>query len=152
MHTCRNNKVKFVFKQALRNTVTRQNSTVDTFYMQKLVSADDNETAYACVDPLFMLFNEERLQKLGTTAVEKWLKSIEQGVSSSLDKLRKECSDDDLLYMIKSRHIQKPCEVSAWSDYMAENMDKFKDLMAAEIANKKVEEAALVQTESTKTV
>ena len=92
-----------------------------------------------------MLFNQERLAKLGDHAVESWLKSMEAIGNSQVAQLRSQCSDDDLLYMVKSRHLQAPCELTAWTDYMASNMDKFKELMAAEIADRNANESAVIE-------
>lgn len=146
VRTCRENKVVFNMRQVFRTTSVRERSNADVFYHQKMVSTDDGLECVAVVDPIIMLFNQERLSKMGDYAVEQWLKSMEDLSNSPLSKLRRECSDDDLLYMIKSRHIQAPCELTAWTDYMAANMDKFKNLMAAELADKKAKEAASLET------
>lgn len=133
-------------RQVLRTTSVRDRSNADVFYHQKMISTDDGLECVAVVDPIIMLFNQERLTKMGDHAIEQWLKSMENISNSPLSKLRGQCSDDDLLYMIKSRHIQAPCELTAWADYMAANMNKFKDLMAAELADKKAKEAASLET------
>lgn len=142
---CKDNKVVWNLGSAYRTTQVRSRSEVDTFYNEISVSSDDGYNCVHVNDPIIMLFNQERLAKLGDHAVESWLKSMEAIGNSQVAKLRSQCSDDDLLYMVKSRHLQAPCELTAWADYMAANMDKFKELMAAELADKKAKESAVVE-------
>ena len=40
-------------------------------------------------------------------------------------ELRSKCSDSDLMTMIKSRHLQSPCEILSWCKYMKDNVDVF---------------------------
>lgn len=136
--TCKANVVKFNFGCVMPTTFHRTKSEVDSFYNQEMISPDDGHKCIAVVDPIIMLFNQERLNKLGEDTVEKWLKSLEASNSSSLSKLRSQCSDDDLIHMIKSRHIQQPCELMIWMDYMSQNLKEFKDMYAQEVANQEV--------------
>lgn len=133
--TCKANAVKFNFSCVLPTTIHRQKSEVDSFYCQEMISSDDGHKCIAVVDPIIMLFNQERLNRLGVDTVDKWLQSLEASNSSSLSKLRSQCSDDDLIHMIKSRHIQQPSELMIWMDYMSQNLNEFKDLYAQEVAN-----------------
>lgn len=145
---CKNNKVTYNHKSSFPNTLVRVKSNVDCFYAEKQISPDDGKKCVCFRDPLIMLFNQERLSKIGKESVEKWLKSLEQLGSTSLDKLRSQCSDDDLCKMIKSRHLQQPCELIAWMDYMSANMDKFKEMYAAEMADREAEKSAALNDES----
>lgn len=147
LKTVRKNKVVFNMRSVYRGTLTRQASNADTFYHVPLESSDDGHKCVAVVDPIYMLFNQERLDKMGDEAVKKWLKSMEDVSNNPLTKLRQTCCDDDLISMVKSRHLQAPCELSAWADYMAENLDKFKELYAQEVANQRVKDSAQLNPE-----
>ena len=140
--TCKQNKITWNLEHTIKHTTLRQKSECDCFYHVEMISADDNQKCVAVVDPLLMLFNQERLAKLGADTVESWLKSMEQSANSSYNKLLSQCSDDDILSMVKSRHLQQPSELSAWVDYMSSHMDKFKELYAAEVADQQAKKAA----------
>lgn len=147
LKTCKSNRVQFSMSQIMVHTVLRQKSETDCFHHVELVSSDDNEKCVAVVDPIIMLFNQERLNKLGADTVEAWLKSMESSSNSAVNRLRSQCSDDDLTYMIKSRHLQAPCEISAWIDYMGSHLDKFKELYAAEVADAQAKKSAELHVE-----
>lgn len=146
--TCKKNSVRYNFSCVMPTTIHRSKSEVDVFYHQEMISSDDNNKCVAVVDPIIMLFNQDRLNKLGTDTVEKWLKSMELTNSSALAKLRSQCSDDDLIHMVKSRHIQQPSELSIWMDYMSQNLDEFKNLYAQEVANQSSSDSLESKNES----
>lgn len=148
LKTCKSNKVIWNLQNTLSNTSLRQKSECDTFYHVELISADDNQKCVAVVDPILMLFNQERLAKLGADTVESWIKSMEQTANSALNNLRSKCKDEDLISLVKSRHLQQPSELHAWIDYMSSHMDKFKELYAAEIADQKAKKAAEIDVQS----
>ena len=113
-----------------KTVVLRSPSMVDDFYHTEIKYPDDSSAIFID-DPIYMLFNQERLNReLGSTAVKMWLDSL---VSSSdhLSELRSKCSDNELMYMIKSRHIQSPSELKSWLDYMSENVEKFNSELAS---------------------
>lgn len=111
--------------------VYREQSPVDYFHKQKGVSSDDGKDCVAVVDPLYMLLNQKRIQSaqnlLGDQPIKDWFNSmLEHQSGDSLAELRKECSDEDLLALIKPRQIQHPSEIHSWANYMTSNMDYFK--------------------------
>lgn len=106
-----------------RKCVSREASLVDDYYHE--VVSDGVSTSVFVSDPIYMLFNQERLmQEIGSGAVKIWLDSLTQS-NDSYSELRSMCSDSELLYMVKSRHIQSLSELKSWFDYMSENVDKF---------------------------
>lgn len=125
----------------------RQASLVDSFYVNEVENADGTK-AKTYIDPIYMLFNQERLNSIGNDAVQQWLKSLENFKDNPLRELRSKCSDDDLMTMIKSRHLQQPCEILAWARYMQANMDEFTENVRNVVAEKKAAEK--VATEQTK--
>lgn len=135
-----NKKVSFSFNKIdLNNTNFREASAVDTFYRQKGVCSDNGKDCVHFCDPIDVLFNQERLKRLGFDGVENYVKSLFHDNNSQMAELRKQCSDEDLLATIKSRHLQSPSDILAWTRYMSNNMDEFKskvEAVKAEIAEK----------------
>lgn len=128
----------------LGNQVVRTPDPTDDFYFEEF---EDTQTTKTCKcvahpDPLYMLFNQERLTRLGTTSASAFIESFMQYKDNGLSELRKQCSDDQLLTMIKSRHLQAPSEILAWSRYMNSNMEEF----TAEV--KKLQEAQIQQQQN----
>lgn len=70
---------------------------------------------------IYLLLNQNRLSALGEDNVKKILDSI-ASQSSVMSELRKKVSDSDLLSFCKSRYIQTPSELRAWSNYLNTEM------------------------------
>lgn len=117
-----------------------QPSLVSSFYKEESISCESGEPMVAYHDPIYMLFNQQRLSKLGAGAVEIWLQQMYQSKANPLAELRKECSDEDLVSMIKSRHLQSPSEILSWSRLMMSKMDEFKSEVVKLVASKEVEQ------------
>lgn len=125
-----------------------QPSLVTSFYKEESVSAESGEPMLAFHDPIYMLFNQERLSKLGSGAVELWLNQMNQSRANPLSELRKECSDEDLVTMIKSRHLQSPSEILSWSRLMTSKLEEFKSEVAKLVAEKQVDKQVEQQSEN----
>ena len=97
----------------MERTYVRQPSLVDSFYFQENKCSETGETTHQFSHPLYMLFNQERIDRLGDGAVQQWLKSLERA-STTANELKSKISDSDLLAMVKSRHIQHPCELERY--------------------------------------
>lgn len=115
--------VEFI-EYGLRQVILREPSVVDEFFREKSISSDDSCECVGIVDPIIMLFNQERLNQLGAMGAKQFLDSLSPR-SNPLKELRKKCSDDDLMCMIKSKHLQSPAEILAWCRYMDSNVDTF---------------------------
>lgn len=91
------------------------------------VGDDDLQKAYHRNNDVTLLFNQQRLLKtLGVDTLNSWLEQLTPK-SDALSELRSKCTDEQLLQICKSRYIQKPCELLAWSDYLNANA---KELLA----------------------
>lgn len=136
-----------IIPEHIKDTKFRDVSLVDTFYIHEEERADGSKSN-TYIDPIYMLFNQERLnQVLGSDNVQTWLKSLENLKSNPLNELKAKCSDEDLMSMIKSRHLQQPCEILAWARYMQANIDEFTENVRNLVAEKQAaEEAAKQQT------
>lgn len=116
--------VNYNISVGVRHIVLREKSIVDEFYQEVCKPYDDNLESISFVDPIVVLYNQERLDNLGTMGVKAFLDSLQQR-ESSLSDLRSKVSDDDLLSMIKSRHLQSPSEITAWCRYIENNIEAF---------------------------
>lgn len=128
-------------------SIMKEFNKVDvTFY-----DGAEKRTAVSIVDDIYMLFNQQRLLSAGKDTIQAWLNSLTPK-SNALDELRKKCSDSELMTICKSRYIQSPSELLAWSEYLNANYDKIiqdaklakelSELQAKEAAEKAEKEAA----------
>lgn len=122
--TCAENDYKYEFSDDSK-VITREPSLVDSFYTEENICPDDGQKSIAFVDPLIMLFNQERLSQMGDAAVKMWIDSLSKNASSGVNELKSKLSDDELIQLVKSRHIQSPSELQAYVDWCNENMDEF---------------------------
>ena len=114
------------------NSEYRTSSVVDDFYKVKSVSVHSGKDVNHHVDPIYMLFNQERLQKtIGYDNAKQFLDSLVSVGSTPLAELRKKCSDEDLLATIKSRNLQQPSEILNWARYMNNNVKEFNSAVEA---------------------
>lgn len=130
--------ISFNEELGLKHTILRVPSVVDEFYIERSEPCDDSIESYSVCDPIFILFNQERLNNMGATAVKTFLDSLSPQ-SSALSELRSKCSDEDLMTMVKSRHLQSPAEILSWCRYMNDNVNEFNSEVAKLVAQKEVE-------------
>lgn len=102
-----------------------------------------------------LLFNEERLRKtLGLDTLKKWLEHFNVAVSASSNGIDvSNMTDAQLMSFIKSRYIQQPSELKAWSEYLNtcaeeivqqynDEMERLEMAQAAEIAKQQAAQSA----------
>lgn len=69
-----------------------------------------------------LLFNQQRIvETLGADSLKSWLGSFDAAYRSSVDTSK--LPDDAVLKFIKSRYIQSPSELLAWSAYLNDEAD-----------------------------
>lgn len=127
MFARRNNIQKPSFNLSLgtRSTKLPIPSIVSQFMRQKVTYFDGDQQceAYSIVDDIYMLFNQQRLVSAGVDTVKAWLNQLTPK-SDALGELRKKCSDEQLMSLCKSRYIQSPSELLAWSEYLNQNFEQ----------------------------
>lgn len=123
----------------------RQPSLVDSFYISESVCALSGEKLYSFNHPLYMLFNQQRLDRLGPAAVEAWLKSLDNAGNNSLSELRSKVSDADLLKIVKSRYCQSPSELESWLRDLNERAELLNSEVAQIVAEQKEEQEKQAQ-------
>lgn len=129
----------------LEKAYVRQPSLVDEFYITENKCPETGETTHQISHPLYMLFNQERLDRLGPSAVQQWLQSLDSAGSSSLEELKSKVSDEDMLSMVKSRHIQHPCELERYISQLNERADFFNSEVARVLNEQKLAQEKAVQ-------
>ena len=100
-------------------TAVRVKSPVENFYCEELPSVYGDP---ACVyrNDIFMVLAQKRLDTMTLEQFQAYLNH--NGVSDPLNNLRSKVSDADLLKFVKSRYIQHPAELKAWSAYIETNL------------------------------
>lgn len=82
-------------------------------------------------DEVAALLNEDRLSRLSPSSIDAYLKEL----GTPRDSMPFKGSDDDLVRYIKSRHIQAPCELQAYSEMLANTVDAIQDRVKDAIAD-----------------
>ena len=90
-------------------------------YESLLVNVNEELDLVSVSNDIYLLLNQNRLSALGEDNVKKIFDSI-GSQSSAVSELRKKVSDSDLLSFCKSRYIQTPSELRAWSNYLNTEM------------------------------
>ena len=97
-------------------TNLRQPSLVEDFYKQSFAVPHGSCDAVAFRTDVYMLFNQDRLDRMTQSQLSTWLDN--QAPTDGLISLRNQLSDSQLHQFIKSRYIQSPSELKAWSAYL----------------------------------
>lgn len=139
---CLKNKVKYTFNSSdvFNHTQLVSPSLVDNIRIDSFADADGKEYAMFIRNDIFFLFNQQRLSALGSDGVKQFLDGL-QSRSSSLQSLRSKISDSDLMNICKSRYIQSPSELLAWSKYLDHNYQQILNDIKLDNDEKKLAEA-----------
>lgn len=84
---------------------------------EETTAANGDVSSVRVCNDISLLFNQQRLESLGREGIKQFLDSLTPK-SPSLASLRSKISDADLLKVCKSRYIQSPSELLAWSSYL----------------------------------
>ena len=124
--------------------ILRTPSLVDDFYKER-IGGTKEKPLVRYIDPIYMLFNQQRLSRLGSDNIQQWLDSMNNAGNQAIGELKKKCSDEQLVQMIKSRHLQSPSEILAWCRYINDNVNEFNESI------KKIQEQQKQESEQPKT-
>ena len=105
----------------------RQESPVDQFLFEELEF--DGVKGVRLTSDICMLFNQQRLDRLSRESLLSHFESMSVNEPKFGD-LRSKLGDDQLISFVKSRFIQSPSELMAWSQYLMSSSDA----VAAELA------------------
>ena len=105
----------------------RQPNVMDHFVSEQIHVEGSNLSGIAITNPLQMMLNQKRIENLGNMSVKDWLEAFSLQKSNDIQKLRSQCTDEELCSLVKSRHLQSPAELLAWSKKMSQDMKSFSD-------------------------
>lgn len=100
----------------LRISEFYQPSQVDPFFSRYHMNPDGSRSVRMTSD-IYMLLNQKRLDRLTQSALIDHFNQMSV-TNSNLSALRKKCTDEQLVSLVKSRYIQSPSELLAWSEYL----------------------------------
>lgn len=108
----------------------RQESPVDQFLLEE--REFDGVKGVCLTSDICMLFNQQRLDRLSRESLLSHFESMSVNEPKFGD-LRAKLGDDQLISFVKSRFIQSPSELMAWSQYLMSSSDAVvAELAAAE--------------------
>lgn len=127
----------------LRQSEFLENSPVNEFCFERL-EVNGNEVVTLTSD-IYMLFNQQRLDRMSKDRLLAYFESLSV-TDPKMGELRSKLSDDQLCSFVKSRFIQSPSELMAWSQYLMSSQD---DMIAAAAAEQQTEQSASYQVDTT---
>lgn len=80
---------------------------------------------------IYMLFNQQRLDRMSKERLISYFESLSVN-EPKMRELRSKLTDDQLCSFVKSRFIQSPSELMAWSQYLMSSQDEMIAAAAAE--------------------
>ena len=111
---------------------------------------DESRPVRYTSDIRLILHTKDFSSRAGLAIVSKFGQS--KFPSSQIQQIMDKMSDDDLLATVRSRHIQAPSEIIAWSkqisSYAEELESQAQELIDIETANKEAEKAAAASAET----
>lgn len=105
----------------------RQESPMDQFLFEEFEF--DGVKSVRLTSDIYMLFNQQRLDRLSRESLLSHFESMSVNEPKFGD-LRAKLGDDQLISFVKSRFIQSPSELMAWSQYLMSSSD----VVVAELA------------------
>ncbi|EEC52971.1 hypothetical protein [Bacteroides eggerthii] len=92
----------------------------------------DGKKSIRITSDIYMLFNQQRLDKLTRSQLVEYFDNLSVSEPKMSD-LRKKMTDEQLCSFVKSRFIQTPSELMAWSQYLMSSQDAMIAAAAVEI-------------------
>lgn len=120
----------------LRQSEFLENSPVNEFCFERL-EVNGNEVVTLTSD-IYMLFNQQRLDRMSKDRLLAYFENLSV-TDPKMSELRSKLSDDQLCSFVKSRFIQSPSELMAWSQYLMSSQD---EMIAAAAVEKQAEQSA----------
>lgn len=94
---------------------------------------------------IYMLFNQQRLDRMSRERLVAYFDNVSVS-EPKMRELRSKLSDDQLCSFVKSRFIQSPSELMAWSQYLMSSQD---EVIAAAAAEQQAEQPAPYEVDPT---
>lgn len=132
-----------VSAKELKQSEFLENSPVNEFCFERLEV--NGEEVVTLTSDIYMLFNQQRLDKMSKDRLLAYFENLSAN-EPKMRELRSKLSDDQLCSFVKSRFIQSPSELMAWSQYLMSSQD---ELIAAAAAEQQTEQPAKNEVDST---
>lgn len=117
-----------VTSKELKCSEFRESSPVDQFMFQELEV--DGKPSVRLTSDICMLFNQQRLDRMSRESLLSYFDSI-QVREPKFTEIRSKLGDEQLMSFVKSRFIQSPSELMAWSQYLMSSSDDAVAALAA---------------------
>lgn len=127
----------------LRQSEFLENSPVNEFCFERL-EVNGNEVVTLTSD-ICMLFNQQRLDRMSKNRLLAYFENLSV-TDPKMRELRSKLSDDQLCSFVKSRFIQSPSELMAWSQYLMSSQD---EMIAAAAAEQQTEQSTKDEVDQT---
>ena len=132
-----------ISSKELRQSEFLENSPVNEFCFERL-EVNGNEVVTLTSD-IYMLFNQQRLDRMSKDRLLAYFENLSV-TDPKMSELRSKLSDDQLCSFVKSRFIQSPSELMAWSEYLMSSQD---EMIAAAAAEQHTEQSTKHEEDST---
>lgn len=132
-----------ISSKELKQSEFLENSPVNEFCFERL---DKNGTEVVTLtSDIYMLFNQQRLDRMSKDRLLAYFENLSVN-EPKMCELRSKLTDDQLCSFVKSRFIQSPSELMAWSQYLMSSQD---EMIAAAAAEQQTEQPAPYQVDPT---
>lgn len=132
-----------ISSKELKQSEFLENSPVNEFCFERL---DKNGTEVVTLtSDIYMLFNQQRLDRMSKDRLLAYFENLSVN-EPKMCELRSKLTDDQLCSFVKSRFIQSPSELMAWSQYLMNSQD---EMIAAAAAEQQTEQPAKYEIDPT---
>lgn len=135
-----------VANKELRQSEFIEPSPVNDFIFQE--HEVDGVVSVRCSSDIYMLFNQQRLDRMSRESLVKYFGELSV-TEPKMKELRSKLSDDQLCSFVKSRFIQSPSELMAWSQYLMSSQDEMVAAAAQAQAQQQAQQSAPYETNPT---
>lgn len=132
-----------VSSKELKQSEFLEQSPVNEFIIQE--NEVNGVKSIRCSSDIYMLFNQQRLDRMSKERLVAHFEKLSVN-EPKMRELRSKLSDDQLCSFVKSRFIQSPSELMAWSQYLMSSQD---EMIAAAAAEQQTEQPAKYEVDPT---
>lgn len=126
----------------LKQSEFLENSPVNEFCFERL---DKNGTEVVTLtSDIYMFFNQQRLDRMSKDRLLAYFENLSVS-DPKMRELRSKLTDDQLCSFVKSRFMQSPSELMAWSQYLMSSQD---EMIAAAAAEQQSEQSSENESDS----
>lgn len=127
----------------LKQSEFLENSPVNEFCFERLEVK--GEEVVTLTSDIYMLFNQQRLDKMTKDRLLAYFENLSVN-EPKMRELRSKLTDEQLCSFVKSRFIQSPSELMAWSQYLMSSQD---EMIVAAAAEQQTEQSASYKVDPT---